>query len=649
MTEANPHTVARAFGTWPSPLSAEDIVTGARGLVDLQTSMDAIYWLESRPEESGRVTLMRSQDLASGEQAVDMTPELNVRSRVHEYGGGALRTCTDGTAFVVNFSDQNIYRIDRNGETRQLTNSQNNERFADLTVNLAAGWLIAVRELHTEGASEPRNDLVRISLHTGDVDCIASGADFIACPRLSPDNQQLAYVTWDHPNMPWDGSQLLLANLASDGSLADTTVLAGGASESICEPSWRSDGTLFFTSDRSGYWNLWRFDESGIDSVLPDDAEYALPPWQFDTRTVCHLDDRYSAAQRILDGSSELVIIDTQAGLYTPLHSDFSSYTGICHRSDGGGVLALCGREDDTACLASFSASGAVGELFCPSPTTLSPAAIARAEPIRFPARDGSIAHAFYYAPTSAKFRGAGDELPPLMVLSHGGPTASASTSLNYRIQYFTSRGWAVVDVNYGGSTGYGRGYRLRLQDNWGIVDVADCEDAARHLVASGRADAARIAIRGGSAGGYTTLAALCFTSTFRAGASYYGIGDLRALEQDTHKFEARYLDGLVNNEHEARSPIRHVERLNCPVIFFQGSEDRVVPPNQAQAMVDVLLDKGIDVSYLLFEGEGHGFRDAINIKRSIESEYAFLARVFEFEPADDLPRVPSAQRSGER
>lgn len=645
MNDAQSTSVSLPYGTWPSPLNAEDIVSGARGLIDVQASDNAIFWLESRPEEAGRVTVMRAENLLSCGAASDVTPVLNVRSRVHEYGGGALRVCSDGTAYVINFSDQNIYRITSDGVQSQLTHTDSTERFADFAVNQNAGWLVAVRELHVAQAAEPVNDLVRIDLTTGEVTRLASGADFFACPRLSPDNCQLAYVTWDHPNMPWDGSQLMLANLNNDGSLTDTTVLAGGVSESICEPSWRSDGALFFNSDRSGYWNLWRFDESGIDSVLPDDAEYALPPWQFDTRTHCHLDERYTAAQRIVDGSSELVIIDTHAGLYTPLHSEFNSYSSLCPQPGKGEVLALSSREDDTPCLATFKASGEISALFCPSPTALPAGAIALAQPIRFPARDGAVAHAFYYAPTSLKFRGANDELPPLMVLSHGGPTASASAALNYRIQYFTSRGWAVVDVNYGGSTGYGRDYRLRLQDNWGIVDVADCEDAARHLIAGGKADANRIAIRGGSAGGYTTLAALCFTNTFRAGASYYGIGDLRALEEDTHKFEARYLDGLVNNEHDARSPIRHVERLNCPVIFFQGSEDRVVPPNQARAMVDSLLDKGIDVAYLLFDGEGHGFRDAVNIKRSLESEYAFLADVFDFSPADTLPAVPRAER----
>lgn len=645
MNETAPKTVNLPYGTWPSPLQAEDIVSGVRGLVDLQASDDAISWLESRPEEGGRVTLMRAKSLASGTTAVDMTPGLNIRSRVHEYGGGELRVCPDGSAYVVNFADQNIYRVSADGDVTQITHSDNSQRFADLAVNADAGWLIAVRESHRSDGEEPVNELVRVDLANGECASVASGCDFFACPRLRDDYSQLAYVSWDHPNMPWDGSQLMLANLNSDGSLADTTVLAGGASESICEPSWRSDGALFFSSDRTGYWNLWCFDESGIHNVLPDSAEYTLPPWQFDTRTVCHLDQRYSAAQRILEGSSELVIIDTQAGLYTPLHSEFESYTSLCLLPARSEVLALCGRADNAPCLASFRASGEISERFCPSPTSLDQSAIARAEPIRFPARDGAIAHAFYYPPTSVKFRGPDHELPPLMVLSHGGPTASASTALNYRIQYFTSRGWAVVDVNYGGSTGYGRDYRLRLRDNWGVVDVADCEDAARHLIAQGKADSNRVAIRGGSAGGYTTLAALCFTNTFRAGASYYGIGDLRALERDTHKFEARYPDGLINNEHDARSPIRHVERLNCPVIFFQGSEDRVVPPNQAEAMVASLLDQGIDVAYLLFEGEGHGFRDAVNIKRSLEAEYAFFADVFGFAPADDLPDVPRAQR----
>lgn len=643
MSDHATHT-ERACGSWPSPLSADAIVAGGRAFADAQVDGDSLYVLEARPDEGGRVTLLKiSANAVDQPVAADLTPNLNIRSRVHEYGGGAMRV-QNGVIWLVNMADQNIYRVDGTGRATQLTHTDSGRRYADFAIDQTRNRLIAVCEQHRD-SGETENLLTAVDLDSGAETTLASGRDFFACPRLSPDGRKLAYVAWDHPNMPWDGSELMVCGFADDGGVSASTVVAGGAAESIVEPMWLDDGTLLFNSDRTGYWNLWRYDASGVDCVLNDTAEYAKPPWQFDVRCVVPLDNRYVAAERCENGVRELVLIDTEGGFYTPVHDAFESYTHL--GVSQGRIVALVGRGDAAGGLALITANGSVEQLREEARPALEPNAISPAEQIRFPARDGGQAFAWVYPPCSGKYAVPADEKPPLMVLSHGGPTAAASTSLNYRIQYFTSRGWMVVDVDYGGSTGYGRAYRDRLRDQWGIVDVADCEDAARHLVASGRADPTRIAIRGGSAGGYTTLAALCFTSTFRAGASYYGIGDLRALIADTHKFEARYCDGLLNGEFDARSPIHHSERLNCPVVFFQGSEDKVVPPNQAESMIKSLRARDIDVAYVLFDGEGHGFRDGINIKRSIETEYAFFAHVFGFAAPDQLPAIPWVQGDG--
>lgn len=616
----------RGYGTWPSPIDAEVVTAASRGYGTLAAYGDALYWIESRPEEGGRGTLIHHQ----GGKSTELTPApFNPRSSVHEYGGGAF-CVAEGTAYFVNFADQDIYAVtvaDR--RVQRVTNDS--DRYADLAV--AGDALLAVRERHRTDAAEPENDLVRIDILTGDATVLHAGHDFYAAPRLDDGASRLAFLVWDHPNMPWDGTQLVVA--AYDGkSLRGETVVAGGATESIVQPVWHGE-RLLFASDSSGYWNLHAYDESGVYCVLADDAEYAGPAWQFAASYFVPVGPIHVVARRVEDGQSTLVVIDVDRGLASPLHDGCCSYAALTRTP--AGVAFVAGYPDYP---------GRVEELKLDARTTVSVAmpdahriendVISTAETITFPSTDDATgiegeAHAYFYPPRNGAHDGLPGELPPLLITTHGGPTSSASLDLSWNVQYYTSRGWAVADVNYGGSTGYGRDYRMRLNRRWGQLDVADCVACVRHLVAAGRVDPARVAIRGGSAGGYTTLAALAFTDVFRAGASHYGVGDLVALDRDTHKFESRYLGTLVGDTDDlrARSPVNHVDRLNSPVIFFQGTEDRIVPPNQAEAMHDVLVGKGIPVAYEIFEGEGHGFRRAENRRRVIEAEYAFFARVF--------------------
>ena len=612
----------RGYGAWPSPVDAAVVTTASRGYGALAAHGDALYWIESRPEEGGRGTLIHHE----GGRSTELTPDpFNPRSSVHEYGGGAF-CVAEGVAYFVNFADQDIYAVTV-ADRRVLRITSDPDRYADLA--FAGDALLAVRERRPPGAPEPDNELVRIDIATGNAAVLDAGHDFYGAPRLDDGASRVAFLVWDHPNMPWDGTQLVVA--AYDGKgLGGETVVAGGARESIVQPVWHGD-RLLFASDASGYWNVHAYDESGVYCVLADDAEYAGPAWQFGASYFVPVGPSHVVARRVEDAQSTLVVIDVDRGLASPLHDGCCSYNALTRTP--AGVAFVAGYPDKP---------GRVEELKLDERTTASVATpdahriptdvISVAETITFGSTDdGAEAHAYFYPPRNGAHAGLAGELPPLLITTHGGPTSSASPDLNWSVQYYTSRGWAVADVNYGGSTGYGRDYRMRLNGRWGQLDIADCVACVRHLVAAGRVDPARVAIRGGSAGGYTTLAALAFTDVFRAGASHYGVGDLVALDRDTHKFESRYLGTLVGDADalRARSPVNHVDGLNCPVIFFQGTEDRIVPPNQAEAMRDVLVGKGIPVAYEVFDGEGHGFRRADNRRRVIEAEYAFFARVF--------------------
>ena len=605
---------------WRSPVDADLVATGSKGYSELRASGDVLYWLESRPEEGGRTTLLR---LAEGVLR-ELTPApFNARSRVHEYGGGAY--CVgDDCAYFVDFADQSIYAapLDSASPPSRVLAGDAKTRFGDLAWD--GQRVLAVRERHGLGG-EPVNDIVRIDPGTGAVEALHQGHDFYAAPRPSMDGR-LAFLVWDHPNMPWDGTQLIVASYDGQG-LADATVAAGGAAESIVQPTWCGE-RLLFASDRGGFWNLHAYDESGVYCVLEDAAEYAGPAWQLGASYFAVVGPQHVVARRVADGEQSLVLVDLDLGLRTPLDSACSSYRDLV-RSQGGVAFVAGAAQRPHSIVEMALDTRTQRTIASPKALPFAEDDIAPPQAIAFASAKGE-AHAIFHPPWPKAIV---DQRrpPPLLVTTHGGPTSATDADLSLRIQFYTSRGWAVADVNYGGSTGFGRAYRERLHHAWGVVDVEDCVACVRHLAAEGRVDPMRVAIRGGSAGGYTTLAALAFSDAFRAGASHYGIGDLRTLDEDTHKFESRYIGTLVGTDDaiDERSPINHVERLNCPVIFFQGADDKVVPPSQSEAMRDALLAKGVEVEYHLFEGEGHGFRRAENVRRAIEAEHAFFARVF--------------------
>ena len=648
------------FGSWASELGAAELTKGVIGFADLQSAADRLFLLESRPEEAGRNTLvMLNPTEPDGDGGVEVTPApLNVRSRVHEYGGGAF-LATEDAIYVVNFSDQDIYRIDLNpgaagvvpGAPQQLTHSGARHRYADFALDTRCNRLIAVCEHHAnepgESPAEPENFLVAIDLADPPAGAVREevvlhrGHDFYMGPRVSPDGRRLAFLVWDHPNMPWDTTAVYVAQLEV-GGVAHSTQVAGTEGVSISQLYWRGPKELGYACDANGYWNPHRLEVDNLTqprerAIVTEDAEYAAPAWVFGQRESLLLDADDLAAVRQRDGHVELVRLAPSDSEQILLHDQCADYRSLCQLDDL--LYCIADRTDGFACLLEINpVEPSKSARIVRESGTLNLPALAQPEALVVENRDGLPVHAWFYPPCGHRGEHAESrsECPPLLVLSHGGPTSACSPALNLRIQYYTSRGWAVVDVNYGGSTGYGRAYRERLRGNWGITDVADCEDVARALAAQQRVDPMRMAIKGGSAGGYTTLAALTFGDVFAAGASHYGIGDLRALCDDTHKFEARYVDGLVPpTEIAARSPINSVDSLSCPVIFFQGADDAVVPPNQAQAMVAALDRKGLPVAYIEFAGEGHGFRQAVNIQTAAAAEYQFFCTIFGIQTPD--------------
>lgn len=622
------------FGSWESPISAGMIADTTISLGGVCVDGDDIYWLESRPSEGGRVVLVQ----ARGNQPADITPEgFSVRTRAHEYGGGAVLV-RDRTVYFVNAEDQHIYRQVIGAEPHILCESAN-DRFADMVLDRARDRLICVRERRS--TAETENALVTISLADGAVTVLDGAHDFVSTPRVSPDGSRLAWLSWDLPDMPWDAAKLWVASFDVDGQLVDKQHVAGGAGESAFQPEWCPDGTLVFALDRSGWWNLHRWDGRAVSCLVSRDAEFALPQWVFGMRTYDVLPSGDIVCAYSQNGLWQLAkITDGQMADIETGYTSISSVVAI----GGDAVFLGASATESQVVVRCVTKTGNCTVLKRAASQEIGVADLSVPEPVTFDTTDGAQAYAFYYPPRSARFAGLPGETPPLIVRGHGGPTSASSPALSFAIQYWTNRGFAVLDVNYRGSTGFGRTYREALYGHWGVADVDDMVAGASFLVARGQADPARLAIRGGSAGGYTALAALTFRDRFSAGASLYGIGDLMTLAQDTHKFESRYLDRLVGPlpEMEAlyreRSPINHVAGLNCPVIFLQGSEDKVVPPNQAEAMVAALDAKNIPVAYVLFEGEGHGFRKGENVCRALEAELAFYGRVFGFVPADELP-----------
>ncbi len=629
------------YGAWPSPITADLITGGVVGIGQVSLDDGMVYWTELRPSEGGRTALLRR--LADG-SIEEVTPEpINVRSRVHEYGGASYVAAGD-SVYYVDGQSQQIMRLRPGGEATALTDSENS-RYADLLHDAPRRRLVAVEEVHGSGA-EPVNRLSAVDLESGSVSILAQGADFYSAPRLSPDGGQLAWIEWDHPNMPWDGTRLRLAHLAEGGAVEDDRVVAGGTDEAIFQPEFAPDGRLHFVSDRTGFWNLYRLDGDSQTALCPMQAEFGMPYWVFGMRTYGFVDARRILCCYAVNGAWRLGLLDAERGAIDAVETDASAIAQI---ACGGGLLCyLAGtptRPDELRLLNLETGKERVvrraAQIEVPG------GFVSEGEEVSFPTADGETAYGYFYAPANADHQARSDELPPLIVKSHGGPTGQTERSFNLKIQYWTSRGFAVLDVNYRGSSGYGRDFRRALDGLWGIADVEDSAAGALFLADKGLVDRDRLIVTGGSAGGYTTLCALTFTDTFRAGASHYGVGDLEALARDTHKFESRYLDRLVGPWPEAkavyrdRSPIHAIDRLNCPVIFLQGSEDKVVPPNQADDMVAALDAKGLPVAYVLFDGEGHGFRQAENIKRALVAELSFYGQVFGFEPPGIDEPVP--------
>ena len=639
-------TAHAAYGSWKSPITSDLIVAGTIGLGGAHLDGDDVYWSELRPTEGGRSVIVRR---TPDGQTQDVTPApFNVRTRVHEYGGGAYQV-HQGVVYFSNFADQRLYKQAIGNPPTPIT-PETQWRYADAVVDSPRDRLICVREDHTvEG--EAVNTIVSVPLDGSDQTVLVSGHDFYSSPRLSADGSKLAWISWNHPDMPWDATELWVAEVTPDGTLTNSQLIAGGQQEAVIQPQWSPDGTLYFVSDRTNWWNLYQYspltqgEQGGIKPLCPMDAEFGMPPWVFG-----YINYGFESADRLIctysqEGIFYLASVDMPTGQLTAIDLPYTDIGGV--QVATGKVVFNAGSATEPGAIVQLDLTTQnLTVLQRSSHLALASGYLSLPQPITFPTTDNQVAYGFYYPPQNKDFVAPEPERPPLLVKSHGGPTAATSTAFNLKIQYWTSRGFAVLDVNYRGSTGYGRAYREALKGQWGIADVDDCANGAKYLAEAGLVDGDRLVIDGGSAGGYTTLCALTFRDVFKAGASYYGVSDLEALATDTHKFESRYLDSLIGPYPERkdlyveRSPIHAANFLNCPVIFFQGDEDKVVPPNQAEMMVNVLREKGLPVAYVLYEGEQHGFRKAENIKRTLDGEFYFYARVFGFSPADEIEPV---------
>jgi dipeptidyl aminopeptidase/acylaminoacyl peptidase len=638
------------YGAWSSPIDAETSIASGVGLSTPVVDYDNIYWLESRPAEKGRIAIMRRS--ADGTETELIAAPFSARSRVHEYGGGAYAV-SEGIVLFSNDADGRIYKLEPDSSeplplTRDVPDRQ--LRYAAFAFDHPRNRILAVREDH-RAAGEAVNTIVAISLDAGDDEgtLFAAGHDFIGPVAINPTGTHAAWIAWDHPNMPWDDTFLYVAELDAHGFPIAPTIIAGEPQESVVLPEWADDDTLIFISDRSEYWNLYRYrvSDGSFMSLAARDAEFAYPQWKLGMTSYAILDANTILATSTALANWSLELVDISTGASTPVRSPYTVINGL---TGGDGVAVFLGASatcPHEICRYDLE----TGEIETIKQTKEAPESgyISVPEPIEFPTEGGLTAHAFFYAPTNRDFTAPNGELPPLVVLSHGGPTGSTELSLDLEYQFWTSRGFALVDVNYGGSTGYGRAYRERLRDTWGVVDIDDCVNAAKFLIERGDVDPDRITIRGWSASGYTTLAALTFRDFFKAGASHFGISELSIMATETHKFESRYLDGLLGAypeakaTYDARSPINFVDDLNCPLILFQGLEDKVVPPNQAEMMFEAVKAKGIPVAYVAFEGEQHGFRQKENIIRAIEGELYFLSRVFNFPLAESIEPVEIA------
>ena len=652
MALSNLQQTAAPFGTWSSPITAEMIARAGTRLSAVWLEGGTTWWLEGRPSEEGRVVLMKA--VGGGDPADAVPSGFNVRTMVHEYGGGAY--CVRGdTVFCSNFEDQRLYRVDPGAAPMPITAAVagRKHRYADGRVTSDGRLWIGVCERHDQGerSRDVVNELVAIPTDgSTEPRIIAGGRDFYSNPRISSDGKRLSYLAWNLPWMPWDGCELFAAELTREGTLANIAHVAGkDGEESIWQPEWSPDGDLVFASDRSGWWNLERV-RNGERSVLyAAEAEFGYPAWVFGLQSFAFLGDGRLFVTYDREGRTLFGVLDADSGTLEQLELPYDAVSSHFVAAEGSTVVFLAGSATTPSEIVRLDvSSGSTETLRRSAQAPVDPSYFSAPHAIEFPTEGGLSAHALFYPPVSPEHAAPEGELPPLIVMSHGGPTSSASPIFSLDTQFWTSRGFAVVDVNYGGSTGYGRAYRERLNGQWGVVDLQDCVNAARFFVAEGEADPDRLLITGGSAGGYTTICALTFTDEFAAGASYFGIADLELFGGgDTHKFELEYERTLVGPYPEAaelyraRSPIHFVEQIETPMLVLQGADDKVVPPSQAELIVAALRDRGIAHAYLLFEGEGHGFRKAETIIASQEAELSFYAQILGFEPSDQIPRLP--------
>ncbi len=643
---------AAPYGSWSSPISAQMLATAGVALGQTWLEDGVATWVESRPSEGGRNVVVKGDPFSS---PVDVTPAgFNVRTMAHEYGGGAY--CVHrGTVVFSNFEDQRLWRQDPGGVPEPITRevADGGWRFADGRVTADGRWWLGVRERHDLGpaVADVVNELVVVAMDgSAEPRTIVGGADFFSDPRISPDGTRLAFLTWSLPWMPWDGTQLVVADLASDGSVSGAATIAGrDGEESIWQPTWGPDGSLVFASDRSGWWNLERWDGSERAVLYAAEAEFGYPQWVFGERSFGFLSDGRIVCLYDRDGRTHVGVLDPVSGELMDVDLPYDALSwGPTLSTEGSVAVFTSGSatQPDRVLWLDF-ATRAVEELRVSEEVDVDPGYLSEPLAIEFPTEGGLTAHALHYPPKNPAYAAPERERPPLIVIAHGGPTSNTTPLFDLSVQYWTSRGFAVVDVNYGGSTGYGRAYRQRLNGNWGVVDLQDCVAAATALVERGEADGDRLLVRGGSAGGYLVICALTFTDAFAAGASYFGIADLVPFATgDTHKFESKYEHTMVGpwpeaaDLYRARSPINYVEMLNTPMLVLQGTDDKVVPPSQAETIVQALRDKGLPHAYLSFEGEGHGFRKAETIVASREAELSFYAQILGFEPGDPVPTL---------
>ncbi len=651
------------YGSWSSELSPTKLASAGSRFGHLVCENQKLFWLESLPTEGGRVVI-RSVTLngADSQPQIISPADVSVRTRAHEYGGADFAVSGD-TLVYCDDADQRLYTLNLNtadSSPRAITPStdfKHQYRYADMDFSVDANWLVCVRETHTEDGDPLSvvNDIVNIALdkadEIGEPKVLASGADFYSYPRVSPNGKQLSWTSWQHPNMPWDQTELWVAELNSHGHISSSKCLLQNKNESIYQPTWSPDGVLHFVSDRNGWWNIYSFLDDILNCLTPINAEFGFPQWQFGTVSYAFIDSKRIIAAYVQDGREHLCLVEPDQGHMTPVELPYCSYQGglyylqkYVNEDVKEYLYFIAADESSPPAVIQWDILNQQAKILSENkPAILQESDVSIAEAIEFKTSNNEKAHAFYYTPKNSSFEGLANELPPLIVMSHGGPTASASAEFNIAIQFWTHRGFAVVDVNYRGSTGYGKEYRDALKYQWGVLDVDDCVNAAKFLIKRGSVDESRIAIRGGSAGGYTTYSALMNHSFFAAGVSRYGVADLKCLVVESHKFEVRYLDSMIGpwpqeeTLYEQRSPINHAQNISCPVLLLQGDEDAVVPPAQSLAMADALDANEVPHALIMLEGEQHGFRQSKNIARALELELNFYAQVFRIELGEPL------------